>query len=57
MVSNQFKRKNIILKIQKQKQNVLNILHKLFDENDKIKEWYKEFDTVSVRITEELAKL
>lgn len=57
MVSNQFKRKNIVLKIQKQKQNVLNILHKLFDENDKIKEWYKEFDTVSVRITEELAKL
>lgn len=57
IVSNQFKRKNIVLKIQKQKQNILNILHKLFDENDKIRELYKEFDAVSVKIAEELAKL
>lgn len=57
LISNRFKRKNIVLRIQKQKENVLDILHKLFLENEKMKELYRGFDDVSVRITEELVKL
>lgn len=57
LIFNHFKRKNIILKIQRQKATVLDILHKLLAENEKMKELYKGYDDVSVRIVEELAKL
>lgn len=57
LLSNMFKRKNIILHMQKQKNNVLDILHNLFTEYGKMKELYKGFDDVSGRIVEELAKL
>ncbi len=57
LLSNRFKRKNIVLKIQKQKDNVLDILHKLLLENERMKELYRGFDDVSARITEELVKL
>lgn len=57
LLSNKFKRKNIILHIQNQKNNVLDILHNLVTEYGKMKEMYKGFDDVSGRIVEELAKL
>lgn len=57
IISNKYKRKNIILKIQTQKNNVLDIMHKLVLEHEKMKELYTGFDGVSTRILEELAKL
>lgn len=57
LLSNHFKRKNIALRIQKQKSNVLEILRKLFAEYEKMKSVYKEYDGVSERIMEEFAKL
>lgn len=57
LAANNFKKKNIILKIQKQKAVVLDLLHKLFDEYARMKELYKEFDGVSGKIKEEFVKL
>lgn len=57
LISNKFKKKNIILRIQKQKSNVLDILHKMFIEYDSFKKIYKERDEISERIMEEFAKL
>ncbi len=57
LAANNFKKKNIILKIQKQKAVVLDILHKLFDEYGRMKELYLEFDDVTGKIKEEFAKL
>lgn len=57
LISNKFKKKNIVLKIQKQKSNVVEILHKMFVEYEKFKEIYKERDAISERILEEFAKL
>lgn len=57
LISNRFKRRNIILRIQKQKENVLEILRKLFADFEKMKTLYKEYDGVSEKILEEYAKL
>lgn len=57
LVSNKYKRKNIVLKYQTQKENVLDILHKLVLDFNKMKELYASFDDVSSKIDEELAKL
>lgn len=57
LISNRFKRKNIILRVQKQKSNVLEILHKMFVEYESFKSLYKERDEISERITNEFAKL
>ena len=57
LVSNRFKRKNIILRVQKQKSNVLEILHKMFVEYESFKELYKERDEISEKIMNEFAKL
>lgn len=57
LISNNFAKKNIVLKIQKQKANVLEILHKLFVEYDKFRGIYKERDAISENIMEEFAKL
>ena len=57
LVSNNFKRKNIVLRIQKQKSNVLDILHKMFIEYEQFKRIYKERDAISERILEEFARL
>lgn len=57
LIANNFKKKNIILKIQKQKSNVLEILHKMFVEYEQFKGIYKERDAISDRIMEEFAKL
>lgn len=57
LISNNFAKKNIVLKIQKQKANVLEILHKMFVEYDKFKGIYRERDAISENIMEEFAKL
>lgn len=57
LISNKYKQKNIILRIQKQKSNVLEILHNMIAEYGKMKELYQGFDEVSGRISAELAKL
>lgn len=57
LISNKYKRKNIALKNQTQKENVLEILHKLVAEHTKMKELYDSFDEVSSKVLEELAKL
>ena len=57
LISNRFKRKNIILRVQKQKSNVLEILHKMFVEYESFKSLYKERDEISERIMNEFAKL
>lgn len=57
LISNRFKRRNIMLRIQKQKENVLEILRKLFADFEKMKTLYKEYDGVSEKILEEYAKL
>ena len=57
MVVNKFKRKNVRMKYQKQKDSMLEVLHKLVAEYGKMKEIYKGYDDVSAKILEELAKL
>ena len=57
LISNNFKKKNIRLKIQKQKSNVLEILHKMFVEYEQFRGIYKERDAISERILDEFAKL
>lgn len=57
LISNNFRRKNIVLRIQKQKSNVLEIVHEMFVEYEEFKGLYKERDAVSEKIMEELAKL
>lgn len=57
LISNKYKRKNIILKIQTQKEGVVNIVHKLFDEYGTMQELYKGYDDISTRVLEEIAKL
>lgn len=57
MISNNFKKKNIVLKIQKQKSVVLENLQKLFDEFSKMRAIYRQFDEVSGKIEEEFVKL
>ncbi len=57
LISNHFKRKNIILKLKKQKETVLEILQKLIAENEKMKGIYQEYDAISERILAEFAKL
>lgn len=57
LISNKFARKNIVLRIQKQKANVLDNLHKIFGEFETFKGIYKERDDVSERIFEALGKL
>lgn len=57
LVYNNYKKKNIVLKVQRQKAAVLDILQKIFGEFNKMKEIYREFDGVSGRIIEEFAKL
>lgn len=57
IILNHYSKKNIVLKVQKQKAVVLEILHKLFKENDKMRNIYKEFDRVSGKIKEELAEI
>lgn len=57
LISNRFRRRNIVLRIQKQKENVLEILRRLFADFDKMKTLYKEYDGISEKILEEYAKL
>lgn len=57
LISNHFKRKNIVLRIQNQKANVLEVLHKMFAEYEQFAEIYKERDAISEKINEEFAKL
>lgn len=57
LVSNKYKKKNIILSTQTQKEGVLETLHKLFEEYRTMQEIYKGYDDISARITEEIAKL
>lgn len=57
LISNSFKKKSIRLRIQKQKETVLETLHKLFADYEKMKAVYKEYDEVSGKILEEYAKL
>lgn len=57
LISNRFKRRNIVLRIQKQKENVLEILRRLFADFEKMRQIYKEYDGISARILEEYAKL
>ncbi len=57
LISNRFKRRNIVLRIQKQKENVLEILGKLFADFEKMRQLYREYDGISARILEEYAKL
>lgn len=57
LISNHSKRKNIMQNIKKQKESVLDILQKLFGEQEKIKTIYKEYDEISFRILQEFAKL
>lgn len=57
IISNNFKKKNIVLRIQKQKSNILEIVHKMFVEYEQFKGIYKERDAISERIMEEFAKL
>lgn len=57
LVANNFKRKNIVLRIQKQKSNVLEMLHRMFVEYGQFRDIYRERDAISERILEEFAKL
>ncbi len=57
LISNKYKQKNIILKVQTQKEGVIEILHKVFEEYGLMQELYKGYDDISARITEEIAKL
>lgn len=57
LIANNFKKKNIVLKMQKQKSNVLYILHKMFVEYEQFKGIYKERDAISERIMEEFTCL
>lgn len=57
LIANNFKKKNIVLRIQKQKSNVLEILHKMYIEYEQFKRIYTERDAISERIMEEFAKL
>ena len=57
LIANNFKKKNIVLRIQKQKSNVLDILHKMYVEYEQFKGIYKERDAISERIMEEFATL
>lgn len=57
LISNRYKRRNIILRIQKQKENVLEILRRLFADFAKLRAIYQEYDGISARIMEEYAKL
>lgn len=57
LISNRYKRRNIILRVQKQKENVLEILRKLFADFAKLRAIYQEYDGISARIMEEYAKL
>ena len=57
LVSNHFKKKNIILRIQKQKENVVKILHGLYAEFEKMVGEFQEYDNISNKIMEELAGL
>jgi len=57
LAQNAFQRKNITLKYQKMREGMHEILHKLVQEFEKMKGIYKEFDDVSGKIEEELAKL
>lgn len=57
IVANQYKRKNIVLKIQNQKSHVLSILQNTFMEFHNMTKLLGEYDQISVKINEELAKL
>ena len=57
LITNNFKKKNIVLRIQKQKSNVLEILHKMYVEYEQFKGIYKERDAISERIMKEFANL
>ena len=57
LISNRYKRRNIVLRIQKQKENVLEILRRLFADFEKMKALYNEYDGISEKILEEYAKL
>lgn len=57
LISNRYKRRNIMLRIQKQKENVLEILRRLFADFAKLRAIYQEYDGISTRIMEEYAKL
>lgn len=57
LVSNVFKKKNIMLSIQSQKQSANDILHKLCEEYRLLQDMYKEYDDISRNISDELAKL
>lgn len=57
LISNNFKRKNVRLKFSSKKSNVIEIIGKLFKEFDRMKELYQEYDAVSVKVTDEIAKL
>ena len=57
LITNNFKKKNIVLRIQKQKSNVLEILHKMYVEYEQFKGIYEERDAISERIMEEFANL
>lgn len=56
-ISNKYKRKNVVLRMQTRKESVLEALHKLCEEFVVLKELYKGYDDISIRITEEIAKL
>jgi hypothetical protein len=57
LISNGIKRKNIVLKTQKQKSNVLEILHSLVVEFTKVKELYNTYDDVSNGILETFVRI
>ena len=57
IIANNFKKKNISLQMNAQKDSVAEIMHKLFMEFQKMRELYKEYDGISAKITEEIAKL
>lgn len=57
LISNRFKKKNIHLAINAQKEKVLEIMNKLFREFGEMRELYKECDSISKKITDEIAKL
>lgn len=57
LISNRHKKKDIARRIQTQKEGVVEILHKLFEEFGRLQALYKEYDGISARIEEEIAKL
>ncbi len=57
LIGNNFKKKNIVLKVQKQKSNVQDILNRMFEEYESFVEIYKERDAISEKITAEFDKL